>query len=100
MARSQRDRVILECSAKPGSVEDYPFGDEVAVFKWSARCSRWCPLGAPPGSVSFRCDPELAVELRGRIPRSRLATTSVSATTVGCECLDSAGGGGPVMSAW
>ena len=33
MARSQRDRVIPECSVKPGSVEDYSFGGEVAVFK-------------------------------------------------------------------
>ena len=32
MARSRRDRMILECSAKPGSAEDYPFGDEVAVI--------------------------------------------------------------------
>ena len=37
MARSQRNRVIFECSAKPGSVEDYPFGGEVAVFKAAAK---------------------------------------------------------------
>jgi hypothetical protein len=29
MADSLRDRVIAACSAKPGSAEDYPFGDEV-----------------------------------------------------------------------
>jgi predicted DNA-binding protein (MmcQ/YjbR family) len=33
MSGSRRDLVIAACSAKPGTVEDYPFGDEVAVFK-------------------------------------------------------------------
>ena len=33
VAGSLRDRVMAACGAKPGSVEDYPFGDEVAVFK-------------------------------------------------------------------
>ncbi len=66
MARSQRNRVILECSAKPSSVEDYPFGDEVAVFKVAGKMFALVSLGAPPGSVSLKCDPELAVELRVR----------------------------------
>jgi len=66
MARSRRDRMILECSAKPGSAEDYPFGDEVAVFKVAGKMFALVSLGAPPGSVSLKCDPELAVELRAR----------------------------------
>jgi predicted DNA-binding protein (MmcQ/YjbR family) len=66
MARAQRDRVILECSAKPGSAEDYPFGDEVAVFKVAGKMFALVSLGAPPGSVSLKCDPELAAELRAR----------------------------------
>ena len=66
MARSQRNRVIPECSAKPGSVEDYPFGGEVAVFKVVGKMFALVSLGALPGSVSFKCNPELAVELRGR----------------------------------
>jgi YjbR len=32
-ADSPRDRVMAAYGAKPGSAEDYPFGDEVAVFK-------------------------------------------------------------------
>ncbi|MGH3681311.1 MAG: MmcQ/YjbR family DNA-binding protein [Natronosporangium sp.] len=63
---SLRDRVIAECGAKPGSAEDYPFGDEVAVFKVAGRMFALLSLGDPPGSVSLKCDPDLADELRGR----------------------------------
>jgi predicted DNA-binding protein (MmcQ/YjbR family) len=63
---SRRDRVIAECTAKPGSVEDYPFGDEVAVFKVASRMFALVMLGAPPGSVSLKCDPDLATDLRAR----------------------------------
>ncbi len=66
MARSQRDRVILECGAKPGSVEDYPFGDEVAVFKVAGKMFALVSLDSRPGSVSLKCDPELAAGLRAR----------------------------------
>jgi predicted DNA-binding protein (MmcQ/YjbR family) len=57
---SQRDRVIAACGAKPGPAEDYPFGDEVAVFKVAGRMFALVPLGQSPGSVSLKCDPHLA----------------------------------------
>ena len=63
---SRRDRVIAECLARPGSTEDYPFGDEVAVFKVAGRMFALVPFGPPPGSVSLKCDPDLAVGLRAR----------------------------------
>lgn len=66
MARSQRDLVIQECSAKPDAVEDYPFGDDVAVFKVGGKMFALMSLDAPPGSPSLKCDPGLAVELRTR----------------------------------
>jgi predicted DNA-binding protein (MmcQ/YjbR family) len=66
MTGSRRDLVIAACSAKPGTVEDYPFGDEVAVFKVAGRMFALVPLGEAPGSVSLKCDPDLAVGLRGR----------------------------------
>jgi predicted DNA-binding protein (MmcQ/YjbR family) len=47
-------------------VEDYPFGDEVAVFKVAGRMFALVPLGPPPGSVSLKCDPDLAADLRVR----------------------------------
>jgi len=66
MAGSRRDRVIAACSAKPGSVEDYPFGDEVAVFRVAGKMFALVTLGPAPGSVSLKCDPDLAAGLRRR----------------------------------
>jgi predicted DNA-binding protein (MmcQ/YjbR family) len=68
MAESQRDRVIAACAGKPGSAEDYPFGDDVAVFKVAGKIFALVSLDAPPGSASLKCDPDLAVELRNRFP--------------------------------
>ena len=65
-AGSRRDLVIEACAAKPGSSEDYPFGDGVAVFKVAGRMFALVPLGEPPGSVSLKCDPHLAAGLRAR----------------------------------
>jgi predicted DNA-binding protein (MmcQ/YjbR family) len=61
-----RDAVIAACTAKPGAVEDYPFGDEVAVFKVSGRMFALVPLAGEPASVSLKCDPGLALSLRDR----------------------------------
>ena len=58
--------MIAACGAKPGSAEDYPFGDEVAVFKVARRMFALVSLGPPPGSVSLKCDPDLAAVLRDR----------------------------------
>ena len=57
---------MAACGAKPGSVEDYPFGEEVAVFKVADRMFALVSLGPAPGSVSLKCDPGLADGLRGR----------------------------------
>jgi len=56
--------VIEACLAKPGSAEDYPFGDEVAVFKVVGKMFALVPLAESPPSVSLKCDPELAADLR------------------------------------
>ena len=53
MAGSQRDRAMAACGTKPGSAEDYPFGDEVAVFKVAGRMFALVSLGPAPGSVSL-----------------------------------------------
>lgn len=66
MTDSLRDRVIAACTARPGSVEDYPFGDEVAVLKVAGKMFALVTLGPAPGSVSLKCDPDLAVGLRRR----------------------------------
>lgn len=59
-------RRLQACGTKPGSAEDYPFGDEVAVFKVAGRMFALVSLGPAPGSVSLKCDPALAAVLRGR----------------------------------
>ena len=66
MAGFGRDQVLAACGARPGAVEDCPFGDEVAVFKVADRMFALVPLGQPPGSVSLKCDPHLAAGLRAR----------------------------------
>ena len=71
MTGARRDWVMAACTAKPGAVEDYPFGDEVAVFKVAGRMFALLPLGEVPGSVSLKCDPDLAVSLRARYAEVR-----------------------------
>ena len=66
MTDSLQDRVIVACSAKPESAEDYPFGDDVAVFKVVGKMFALVTLGPAPGSVSLKCDPDLAAGLRRR----------------------------------
>ena len=56
-----RDRVLDLCSRLPGAVEDYPFGDEVAVFKVGGKMFALIALAGEPGSVNLKCDPESAV---------------------------------------
>jgi predicted DNA-binding protein (MmcQ/YjbR family) len=67
-AGSPRDQVIEVCLAKPGSAEDYPFGDEVAVFKVGGKMFALVPLAESRASVSPRCDPGLAADLRQKYP--------------------------------
>ena len=68
MADSRRDQVMAACAAKPGSVEDYPFGDGVAVYKVAGRMFALVPLDDDPPSISLKCDPDLAEGLRDRYP--------------------------------
>jgi predicted DNA-binding protein (MmcQ/YjbR family) len=49
MTNTRRDWVMAACTAKPGAAEDYPFGDEVAVFKVAGRMFALVTLGPPPG---------------------------------------------------
>ena len=56
--------MIAACSAKPGSAEDYPFGDEVAVFKVAGKIFALSRLTDDPLRVSLKCEPALAEQLR------------------------------------
>jgi predicted DNA-binding protein (MmcQ/YjbR family) len=66
-----REGMLAYLGGRPGSVEDYPFGDDVAVFKVGGRVFALCGLGGQPGSVSLKCDPTLAEALRDRYPAVR-----------------------------
>jgi predicted DNA-binding protein (MmcQ/YjbR family) len=63
--------VLAQCAAKPGAVEDYPFGEGVAVFKVGGRMFALVPLEGSPASVNLKCEPDLALELRARHPSVR-----------------------------
>ena len=61
-----RDAVLALCAGLPAALEDYPFGDGVAVFKVGGKMFALVPLEGEPGSVNLKCDPDLALELRER----------------------------------
>ena len=48
----------------PGAVEEYPFGDEVAVFKVGGKMFAFVSLDGEPGFVNLKRDPARALELR------------------------------------
>lgn len=66
-----RDHVLDFCGRLPGAVEDYPFGEGVAVFKVAGRMFALVMLEGSPGSVNLKCDPDLALDLRARYPSVR-----------------------------
>ena len=61
-----RDELLDLLSRMRGAVEDYPFGDEVAVFKVGGKMFALVSLEGEHGFVNLKCDPALALELRER----------------------------------
>lgn len=66
-----REQVLAICGSLPESVEEYPFGDGVAVFKVGGRMFALVSLDGDRGSVNLKCDPDIAVDLRARHPAVR-----------------------------
>ena len=56
------------CLGFPGAIEDFPFGDEVSVFKVGGKMFALSHLDAQPLQVSVKCDPEIALQLRAGYP--------------------------------
>ncbi|GAA2126625.1 MmcQ/YjbR family DNA-binding protein [Streptomyces synnematoformans] len=56
------------CLEPNGAVEERPFGPETSVFKVGGKVFALSRLDAEPLSVSLKCDPELAVQLRATYP--------------------------------
>ena len=52
------------CLAMPGAAEEFPFGDEVSVFKVGGKMFALSALDGAPLEISVKCDPDLAVQLR------------------------------------
>jgi predicted DNA-binding protein (MmcQ/YjbR family) len=65
MGDVDRDQLLDLLTGMPGAVEDYPFGDEVAVFKVGGKMFALVSLDGDPGFVNLKCDPARALELRG-----------------------------------
>jgi predicted DNA-binding protein (MmcQ/YjbR family) len=59
-----RDQLLDLLSSMPGAVEEYPFGDDVAVFKVGGKMIALVSLEGEPGFVNLKCDPALALQLR------------------------------------
>jgi predicted DNA-binding protein (MmcQ/YjbR family) len=52
------------CLGFPGAIEDFPFGRETSVFKVERKMFALSQLRSRPLSVSLKCEPELAEQLR------------------------------------
>lgn len=61
-----REEVLAYCASLPDAFEDYPFGDDVAVFKVAAKMFAFVSLKGPCGHLNLKCDPDLALDLRDR----------------------------------
>ena len=64
----RREDLWGRCLGKPWAVEDYPYGEDVAVFKVGGRGFALCGLRDDPPTVSLKCDPEEALALRAAHP--------------------------------
>jgi predicted DNA-binding protein (MmcQ/YjbR family) len=56
------------CLSKNEAIEDFPFGDDVAVFKVMGKIFALLPLAEQPPSISLKCEPMLAQLLRQTYP--------------------------------
>jgi len=63
------DELKAACLALPGATETFPFGEETSVFKVAGKIFAIAPLSAE--SVSLKCEPELAEQLRRDHPAIR-----------------------------
>lgn len=52
----------------PGSAEEFPFGEDNSVFKVAGKIFALSALSGRPLRISLKCDPEIALQLRGTYP--------------------------------
>ena len=65
MKYEELEKVFLD---KPGAWLDYPFGQEVAVFKIGPKMFGFIAWNDDPLWMNLKCDPERAIELRDEYP--------------------------------
>lgn len=58
------ETIRTQCLDKPGVTEGYPFNETTLVFKVSGKMFCLMDLEGYPSSITLKCDPERAVELR------------------------------------
>jgi len=63
-----REKLRTYCLQRRGADEDFPFGEEVAVYKVMGKVFALLPVQADPPTISLKCDPVLAVMLRETYP--------------------------------
>ncbi len=56
--------IIAYCSSKPVVSSDFPFDDEVMVFRICGKIFALINIKTADNSISLKCNPELAVLLR------------------------------------
>ena len=61
------------CLTLPHTTEDMPFGEDFLVFRIANRIFALINLNRVPMSVSLKCDPERAIELREQYPDKIIA---------------------------
>jgi predicted DNA-binding protein (MmcQ/YjbR family) len=64
----QADQLRDVCLARLGSEETFPFGPETSVFKVAGKIFAISRLNEMPLSVSLKCEPSLAEQLRDAHP--------------------------------
>ncbi|ALC97335.1 MmcQ/YjbR family DNA-binding protein [Capnocytophaga sp. oral taxon 323] len=61
------------CLTLPYTTEDMPFGEDFLVFRIANRIFALINLNRVPMSVSLKCNPERAIELREQYPDKIIA---------------------------
>jgi predicted DNA-binding protein (MmcQ/YjbR family) len=65
------DQLRDYCLQFPGAEETFPFGPQTSVFKVAGKMFALSALAADPLSVSLKCEPALAEQMRGAHPSVR-----------------------------
>ncbi len=63
----ERDDLRMYCLSKKSAVEEFPFGEDPAVFKVMGKIFALLPLQEPL-TISLKCDPDFALILRETYP--------------------------------